>query len=127
MTCNVVHIEIASIVGAFYRDLAFMLISSLQLIEPSWFKLQFFLSLEPNEELLNNSRSFRDWLWIVLAVGIDCTAEKKITVEEADHIAPIISTKEKSVAQTGHVWVNVTGIFYPICPIGETLRGSLFT
>lgn len=58
---------------------------------------------------------------------MECLADKKITLEEADDIAPLVSTEEKSAAQTVQDLVKVNGIFYPVCPHEEALRGPLLT
>lgn len=75
-------------------------------------ELQSFLSWEPNEGHSDNSRPNRNCRGRVLTNQTKYLSNNKITLKEADRAAPLVSTKEIAVAQTGQVLVKANGIFF---------------
>lgn len=84
-----------------------------------------FLFWGPFEVLPYTSLPIKDWHGMVLSVQTEDHSDKTITVEEADNIAPLVSTKEKSVAQTRHVSVYITGLSYHICPHEDDFKVTI--
>lgn len=63
----------------------------------------------------------------MLAVQSEFLSDNTITVATGENTAPLVSTKNKSVAQIGKVSYKVSSIFDPACSNEKASKGSLFT